>query len=109
MLTGKYLEQRPLPNARLNLPIFKRFTRYTNPIPLAATRMYAEVARQHGLSFAQMSLAYVIQQPFVTSAIIGATNLAQLGENIESDAVTLTDEVKKAIEAVHKKHPNPAP
>ena len=109
VLTGKYLHDDSPPEARLNLPIFKRFTRYNNPTPVQATRLYAETAREHGLSFAQMSLAYVNQQPFVTSTIIGATNCDQLKENIESDDLVLPDEVRQAIEAVHKKHPNPSP
>jgi len=109
VLSGKYLVDPPPQDARLNLPKFKRFTRYTNPTPAEATRLYAGVAREHGLKFSQMSLAYVNQQPFVTSTIIGTTNCDQLRENIESDELTLSDEVKKAIESVHKRHPNPAP
>ena len=109
VLTGKYLVEDQPKSARLNLPLFKRFTRYTNPIPLKATKMYAEVARQNNLNFSQMSLAYVNQRPFVTSTIIGATNVDQLKENIESTEIVLTDEVLKAIEGVHKQHPNPAP
>lgn len=109
VLTGKYLGPKQDQFARLNLKKFKRFTRYTNPIPVAATRMYAEVARDHQLSFTKMSLAYVNQRPFVTSNIIGATTLGQLKENIESDDLILSEEVNKAIEAVHKQHPNPAP
>lgn len=109
VLTGKYLGNKQDRNARLNLGKFKRFTRYTNPIPIDATRLYAEIARDHGLSFAQMSLAYVNQRPFVTSTIIGATKLDQLRENIGSVDLVLDEEVNKAIEAVHKKHPNPSP
>jgi len=109
VLTGKYLQKESPAEARLNQPKFKRFTRYTNPIPVAATRLYSEIAAEHGLKFSQMSLAYVNLQPFVTSTIIGATNCAQLRENIESDDLILSDEVRQAIEAVHKKHPNPAP
>jgi aryl-alcohol dehydrogenase-like predicted oxidoreductase len=109
VLTGKYLQESTPADARLNLRKFKKFTRYTNPIPQEATRLYAGVANEHGLNFGQMSLAYVIQRPFVTSAVIGATNCTQLRQNIESDELILSDDVKKAIEAVHKKHPNPAP
>ena len=56
-----------------------------------------------------MSLAYVNTRPFVTSNIIGATSVKQLAENIESINVDLSDEILKAIEAVHKDIPNPAP
>lgn len=109
VLTGKYLESEKDPAARLNLDKFKRFTRYTNAIPVTATKMYADVAKRFGLSLTQMSLAYAVDRPFLTSCIIGATNVDQLKENIASVDVILDDEVKKAIEAVHKQHPNPAP
>ncbi|MDA9982941.1 NADP(H)-dependent aldo-keto reductase [Gammaproteobacteria bacterium] len=109
VLTGKYLDKTAATDARLNLPKFKRFTRYTNPVPVKATQLYAAVAQEHGLNFGQMSLAYVCQRPFLTSTVIGATTCEQLKENIESDDLVLSDEVNKAIETVHKLHPNPAP
>jgi aryl-alcohol dehydrogenase-like predicted oxidoreductase len=56
-----------------------------------------------------MALAFVNQQPFLTSNIIGATNLEQLQENIGSIDLTLSKEIMKEIEAVHNKIPNPAP
>ena len=56
-----------------------------------------------------MSLAFVNQQPFVTSNIIGATNLNQLEENISSIEVTLSEEVLSKINEVHSKIPNPSP
>ena len=62
-----------------------------------------------GLDMAQMALAYVTQQPFVTSNIIGATTLAQLHSNIASWNLVLSPEVIKAIGAVHTQQPNPAP
>jgi aryl-alcohol dehydrogenase-like predicted oxidoreductase len=58
---------------------------------------------------AQLSLAFVTQQPFVTSNIIGATNLEQLKENIGSVEVTLSQEVLAQINEVHNVIPNPAP
>jgi len=56
-----------------------------------------------------MSLAFINHQPFTTANIIGATNLTQLKENIESINVTLSEEVMKEIEAVQELIPNPAP
>ena len=48
-------------------------------------------------------------RPFVTSNIIGATSLEQLDANLASSELTLSDEVLKGIEAIHKSQPNPAP
>ena len=56
-----------------------------------------------------MALAFVNNQPFVTSNIIGATTMEQLKENIDSIDTVLSDDVLKAISGVHQMHPNPAP
>ena len=107
VLSGKYLHGAQPPAGRLTL--FSRFTRYTNPQAEAATAAYVELAGRHGLSPAQLALAYVNSRPFVTSNIIGATTLAQLRENLDSVAVSLPAEVLAEIEAIHVRHPNPAP
>jgi aryl-alcohol dehydrogenase-like predicted oxidoreductase len=55
-----------------------------------------------------MSLAFINQLPFVTSNIIGATNMSQLKENINSINIELSDEIIAEINAVHDLFPNPA-
>ena len=107
MLSGKYNSGARPPKGRLSL--YSRFSRYSNPQAVAASERYVALARQHGLDPAQMALAYVTQQPFVTSNIIGATTMAQLESNIASIEVELSDEVLAGIEAIHKEQPNPAP
>ena len=76
---------------------------------MTATQKYYELAQAHGLSLAQMALAFVNTRPFVSSTIIGATNLEQLKENIDSIAVELSTEVLQGIEDIHNSIPNPAP
>ena len=68
-----------------------------------------EFAVKHGYSLAQMSLAFVCQQPFVTSCLIGATTMEQLKENIDAAELTLSDEVMSEITAIHNQYPDPAP
>ncbi len=105
-LTGKYLDAQP-EDARLTM--FPQYSRYSNPQAVEATRRYVEVAKKYDLKPAQMALAFVNQQPFVTSNIIGATKMEQLKENIESINVELSEEVLAEIEAIHTAIPNPAP
>jgi aryl-alcohol dehydrogenase-like predicted oxidoreductase len=107
VLTGKYLGGQWPEGARITL--FKRFSRYMNPQAEAAAAAYVRLAQDSGLSPAQMALAFINQQPFVTSNIIGATSLAQLKENIDSVKVRLGEDVLAAIEAIHVQHPNPSP
>ena len=107
MLSGKYLDGKRPPGARLTL--FDYFTRYTGERGVAATRRYVEIAREAGLDPAQMALAYVNTRSFLTSNIIGATTIGQLRDNIKSQAVTLSEDVLAAIEQVHEEIPNPCP
>jgi aryl-alcohol dehydrogenase-like predicted oxidoreductase len=106
MLTGKYLDEYPEDG---RVTIYPNYNRYHNENCFKATRRYKKIADEHGLSLTQMSLAFVNTRPFVTANIIGATSIKQLEENIGSIDVQLSDEVLKAIEAVHNDIPNPAP
>ncbi|NNF96129.1 MAG: aldo/keto reductase, partial [Halobacteria archaeon] len=91
------------------LPLYPDYTRYSNPQAISATQHYVELAHAHDLNPAQMALAYVNTRPFLTSTIIGATNMEQLRHNIGSIEVRLSDETLGEIEAVHSRHPNPCP
>ncbi|MGH1439676.1 MAG: NADP(H)-dependent aldo-keto reductase [Cellvibrionaceae bacterium] len=107
VLSGKYIGgARP---AKGRITLYSRFTRYTNAQAEAATEAYGALAQQHGLSLTQMSLAFVNQQAFLSANIIGATDLEQLKENIASVDISLSDEVRDGIEAIHKQYSNPAP
>ncbi len=106
VLSGKYIKGTAADNARLKL--FPRFARYSSESSTEATKRYLKIAEANNMNLAQMSLAFVTQQPFVTSSIIGATSLGQLKENIGSINLTLNDEVLKQINAVHAEIPNPA-
>ncbi len=107
VLSGKYLGGARPPKGRITL--YSRFKRYTNPYAEAATEAYCKLAQEHHLSLAQMSLAFVNCQPFLTANIVGATTLSQLEENINSVNVELSDTVLEGIEAIHKQYSNPAP
>ncbi|XCF06781.1 NADP(H)-dependent aldo-keto reductase [Tamlana crocina] len=106
VLSGKYIKGTAADNARLKL--FPRFARYSSEQCTEATKLYLKIAEDNNMTLAQMSLAFVTQQPFVTSNIIGATNLEQLKENIDSIHITLNDSVLEQINAVHAEIPNPA-
>ncbi|WP_158047352.1 NADP(H)-dependent aldo-keto reductase [Skermanella pratensis] len=106
-LTGKYLDGRIPPGTRRALD--HRKSRYDTVNADAAVRAYQDVAKRHGLDPAQMALAFVTRQPFVTSNIIGATSMEHLKTNIDSIGITLTDAVLKEIEEVNARFPNPCP
>lgn len=105
-LTGKHLNGIE-PNSRVGL--FPQFVRYMNENSSRATKMYQELAHDNGLSLTQLALAFVQQQEFVTSTIIGATTMDQLKENIATHDVVLSKEISKEINRIQELIPNPAP
>jgi len=107
LLTGKYRNGAVPEGSRMAL--FSRFTRYEGESVDEATRQYCSLAEEHGLTPAQMALAFVNSRSFLLSTIIGATTLNQLQENIESAEVILSPEVLRGIETIHKRIPDPAP
>lgn len=107
VLSGKYLDNARPTGARMVR--WPHYDRYSNPQALAATEAYVALAREHGLDPAQMALAYVNSRPFLTSTIIGATDMPQLQANIASAALHLSSEVLEGIETIHRRWPNPAP
>ena len=106
-LTGKFRHGARPANARVTL--FSRFSRYNNPQSEWATEQYAQLAERHGLTLTQLALAFIKQQFFVTSTIIGATNPDQLKENIQAFEIDLSAEILQGIEDIHRQQPNPAP
>ena len=108
VLSGKYRNNQKPKGSRLQL-FGDYFPRYAGKSSNLAVEEYFKVAKKHKISLAQLSLAFVNQQSFVTSNIIGATTMKQLKEDIESINIKLSSEIIDEINLVHKKNPNPAP
>ncbi|ANI29925.1 aldo/keto reductase [Yersinia entomophaga] len=106
-LSGKYLNGAKPPQARNTL--FSRFTRYSSPQAQLAIAEYVALAKKHGLDPAQMALAFVRQQPFVASTLLGATTLPQLKSNLDSLHLILDEEVLQGLEEIHTRYTFPAP
>lgn len=105
MISGKYLNGSQPEGARLTIET--RPEHRVHPKTDAAIIKYLELARQYDLDVTQMALAFVNCQPFVTSTLIGATNMQQLKSNIASVELKLPSEVREKIEAIRREHPMP--
>jgi L-glyceraldehyde 3-phosphate reductase len=71
---------------------------------LARARGLNEIAQQRGQTLAQLALTWVLRHPQVTSALIGASSVAQLDDNIRAlEGAALSDDELAAIDefAVH--------
>ena len=106
-LTGKYATD---PNAKGRITLFPNFgQRYAKPNVPAASKEYMRIAREAGLSPAQMALSFARTRWFTGSVILGATSLDQLKENLDSAEVVLSADTLEKIDVVHRRYPNPAP
>jgi aryl-alcohol dehydrogenase-like predicted oxidoreductase len=108
VLSGKYMNNQKPKGSRLQL-FGDQFPRYVGKMPLLAVEEYLKIAKKYNISLAQLSLAFVNQQQFVTTNIIGATTMKQLKEDVESISVELSSEIINEINVVHRNNPNPAP
>ena len=104
VLTGKYLDGAIPKGTRADLAkSFYRANKFTEP----AIRKYLELAKKHNLDVAQMAIAFCLSKPFMTSVIIGATNLEQLKTNIAAKDLILDDDVLDGIQEIYMQHPKP--
>jgi aryl-alcohol dehydrogenase-like predicted oxidoreductase len=106
-LTGKFEKGLGTEHDRINK--FPRLARYNGALSIEATKHYMKIAEEAGMSMTTLALSFVNDRPFMCSNIIGATNMEQLKENIDSIDVILTPDILKEIEVIHASIPNPAP
>ncbi|MBM4243747.1 MAG: aldo/keto reductase [Deltaproteobacteria bacterium] len=108
VLSGKYLDGARPANARFTYyaehsPRTKAMTeRFVNEKTLEATRRFAAIAREAGMSPVTLAVAWTLAHDFVGSTIIGATDPAQLPDALAASEVTLSADVLRACDAVSR-------
>jgi aryl-alcohol dehydrogenase-like predicted oxidoreductase len=106
-LTGKYLHVDSVdPKARLR-QFIGFMHRYISPPSVDAVRRYQEVADMLSMPLGPLALAWVYSRPFITSTIIGATNLQQLEDNVMALNIPVGDELTELINEVYGEHLDP--
>ena len=105
-LSGKYMNEKRPKNCRYTLwP--GRFSRHLTTRGELAVAKYVNLAKKYNIPPSTFANAFVINRPFVTSSIIGATSIKHLEENINCIDTDLTDEMLNEIEDIHLSDPNP--
>ncbi len=98
MLTNKYLNGVPADARAAKGGSFQQ--EMLTEQNLAMVRALDAIAKRRGQSLAQMSIAWVLRDPRVTSALIGARNVAQLDDSLDAlKNLSFTDEELKEIDA----------
>lgn len=78
---------------------------FTDDVARAIVDAVGEVAERHGVSRAQVALAWVLRQPAVTAPIVGATRLSHLTDAIGAVDVELSDDDVELLEAPYEPRP----
>ncbi|WP_406042437.1 aldo/keto reductase family protein [Micromonospora sp. NBC_00898] len=103
VLSGKYLPGQPPPagsratDEKSGAGFIARFM--TDDV-LTRVQRLKPLAEQAGLSMAQLAIAWVLQNPNVSSAIIGASRPEQVHDNVKAAGVKLDADLLKAIDEI---------
>jgi len=100
VLTGKYRPGSPPPEgSRAADPeVGHWMSRWREDDLLAAVQRLVPIADGAGLSMAQLALAWVLREPAIASAIVGASRPEQVKENAAASGVTLADDLLAAVD-----------
>ena len=99
-LTGKYLPGQGVPSgSRATDASGSGFIKgYLTDGILTRVQELLPVAKEAGLTMAQLAVAWVLQNPNVSTAIVGATRPEQVRENVQASGVELDEEVMRRID-----------
>jgi L-glyceraldehyde 3-phosphate reductase len=98
LLTDRYLDGTVPADSRAATSRFLSESQITQTY-LERARALNEIAASRGQSLAQLALSWVLRQPQVTSALVGASSVAQLEQNVAAlDVGPLTDEELRRID-----------
>lgn len=103
VLTGKYKPGQPLPEgsrATDDKGGADMIKRYLNDDLLTRVQELRPIADELGLSMAQLAIAWTLQNPNVSAAIVGATRPEQVTDNVKAAGVKLDADVMKRIDDV---------
>jgi aryl-alcohol dehydrogenase-like predicted oxidoreductase len=102
-LTGKYLPGAPPPAGSRATDAkggANMISRWMEPDVLSRIQQLVPLADQAGLPLSTIALAWVLRNPNVASAIIGASRPEQVHDNVRASGVTLDDDLVKAIDEI---------
>jgi len=112
VLTGKYRPGKKAPagsRATDKKGGAGMISRWMQEDVLIAVEKLRPVAADAGLTMAQLAIAWVLQNPNISSAIMGATKPSQVKENVKASGVKLSPETMATIDKVLGKLPETDP
>jgi hypothetical protein len=101
VLSGKYLPGKKAPagsRATDKKSGAGMISRWMREDVLTAVQKLKPIADEAGITMSQMAIAWVLQNPNVSSAIMGATTPKQVKENVKASGIKLSADTMKAID-----------
>jgi aryl-alcohol dehydrogenase-like predicted oxidoreductase len=77
----------------------------TNDLDKVVVDNVEKIAKEKGISMAQLSLAWMLSKPFLTSPIVGTTAVHHVEEAVAALDIQLSEDEIKALEAPYVTHP----
>lgn len=105
ILTGKYKSVNDLPKgSRATDPNANYFIdRYLNENNIQLVKQLNDIACELDITMSQLALAWILRQPNISSALIGASRPSQVEENIKASGIQLPEKSLQKIEEILSK------
>lgn len=106
ILSGKYAPDKPVPSdsrasSSAGSPFFNKLAgQWLRTEVLLAVSKLASLAHEAGLTLPQLAIAWVLQNPQISAAIIGASKPEQVQENVKASGVRLDTEIMREIDTI---------
>ena len=100
LLSGKYRRDRQPPAGSRQLTDWNEPPVYDEPKLYDTVEVLVAIGEAHGVSAAQVALAYLLGKPAVTSLVVGARTSEQLADNLAATDLVLGDEERQRLDKV---------
>ena len=101
VLSGKYVNASQPPSGTRGAGAYREMMEdYLKQPVLDAVAQLKPLAAELGITMSQLGLAWVLRQPAVTSAIVGATNPAHVLDNVTAGTLHLDHDVFAAMDRI---------
>lgn len=102
VLTGKYKKGAKLPEGSRATTENQTIDGFLTDTNLEKVEQLTKVANELNLSTAQLAIAWILREPNVSSALVGASRPEQIEENVKASGITLDQETIRKIEDILK-------
>lgn len=100
VLAGKYKKGESLPEGSRATTNNTTIQKFLNDEHLDKVEQLTKVAKELGITLSQLAIAWILRQPNVASALVGASRPEQIEENVKASGIVLAEETLNQIEAI---------